>query len=458
MTKRAWVVLPDLLSIRIFFDTGIVAGLHERLAGRLAAVFLVPGAAAGWGDRVPGLDVLDGGALTAADGVTDRALGRVDAALDRRIGYHPLAIRLNYRHGFHAARMQPGHPNWMLDPDRDGPLPHWDAVDRAMERWFFGRRRHVPRRLLDALRRDCSALVLSNVQPATAVPFLTAARRLRLPVAAHVASWDHTVGKGVISPHCDLYVVQNRVMEDDLRRYHAIGPDRVRVTGWPQTDLLHRVRPRADYEALLERYGLEPGRPLVVVAGNTPSNAPYEGRFVERLVAWWEVSARDRLQLLFRPHPRDSRWQERFARAAGRDAVVVQEPSYTDLEDLATLLQHADVVVCNAGTILLDALVGDRPAVCVLYDEGAPPGESWAAKNVVGEHYRELAASGAFYGAERFEDVAAGIERALAQPAELAEERRRAVERVVGAVDGRAAERVVDAIAEVVRPDGPAGR
>ena len=127
---------------------------------------------------------------------------------------------------------------------------------------------------------------------------------------------------------------------------------------------------------------------------------------------------------------------------------MLQEASYSDIEELATLLQHADVVVCNAGTILLDALVGDRPAVCVLYDEGAPPGESWAAKNVVGEHYQELAASGAFHRAERFEEVVAGIERALARPEELPAERRRAVEQVVGTVDGRAAERVVDAAAE----------
>ena len=129
---------------------------------------------------------------------------------------------------------------------------------------------------------------------------------------------------------------------------------------------------------------------------------------------------------------------------------MVQEASYTDLEELAALLQHVDAVVCNAGTILLDALVGDRPAVCVLYDEGAPPGESWAAKNVVGKHYEELAASGAFYRAERFEDVVEGIERALERSDELAEERRKAVERVVGVVDGRAAERVVDAVAEVL--------
>jgi UDP-N-acetylglucosamine:LPS N-acetylglucosamine transferase len=446
-SRRTWVVLPDLLSIRVFVDAGIMRRLDERRGNALVVVFLVPReAAAEWHDRLPDVPVLYGDDLTAPGGLLDRTLARIDVWLDRRVGYHPLAIRLNYRHGFHAERMLPGHPNWMLDTDRGGPLPGWSWLERAMARWFFSPRRHVPRRLIEAMRRECSGLVLSNVQPASAVPFLAAARRLQLPVVAHVASWDHTVGKGVISPHCELYIVQNSVMEDDLRRYHRIEPGRVRVTGWPQTDLFHRRRPRAEYDDLLRGYGLDPHRPLVLVAGNTPSNAPYEGLFVERLVAWWEQGARERIQLLFRPHPRDREWRQRFGAAEGRDGVVVQEASYTDLNDLAALLQHVDVVVCNAGTILLDALVGDRPAVCVLYDEGAPAGESWAAKNVVGKHYEELAASGAFYRAESFDEVVAGIERALEGPDELAAERRRAVEQVVGTVDGRAAERVVDAV------------
>ena len=143
-------------------------------------------------------------------------------------------------------------------------------------------------------------------------------------------------------------------------------------------------------------------------------------------------------------------WATRFGSARDRAGVYLQEPSFTDLEELAALLQHADAVVANAGTILLDALVNDRPAVCVLYDEGAPAGESWAAKNVVGKHYEELAASGAFYRAESFEEVVAGLERALAHPDELADARRRVVRDVVGEVDGRAAARVVDAIVEVV--------
>ena len=118
---------------------------------------------------------------------------------------------------------------------------------------------------------------------------------------------------------------------------------------------------------------------------------------------------------------------------------------------LATILQHAACVVANAGTILLEALVNDRPAVCVLYDEGAPPGESWAMKNVIGEHYRELARLVPSIRAERFEDVVSGIERSLAAPGELRDARSRVVAEIVGEVDGHAAERVVDAIIETSR-------
>jgi hypothetical protein len=453
-TRRVWIVLPDLLSIRVFFDTGIVDRLRQRLDGAIAGVFLIPADdARAWENRLGDAPALQGADLAASSGRFDeRTLRRVDAALDRQLGYYPLAIRLNRRFAFHADRMQPGHPNWMLDSSREGWLPRYDRVERAMRRWFFSPRRHVPRRLLETMRADCAALVVANVQPQSVMPYLAAARRLDLPVAAYVASWDHTVGKGVISPYCDEYVVQNEVMGEDLRRYHGIDEGRIVVTGWPQTDVFQRARARPEYDALLRSYGLDPACPLVLVMGNTPTNAPYEGRFVERLLSWWEEGSNERFQLLFRPHPRDRDWAARFAPARDRAGIHLQEPSFTDLEELAVLLQHADAVVANAGTILLDALVNDRPAVCVLYDEGAPAGESWAAKNVVGKHYEELAGSGAFYPAETFDDVVASLERALADPGELADARRRVVRDVVGDVDGHAAERAVDAIVEVVRP------
>ena len=451
--RPVWLVLADPLSTRVLVEAGVVQRLAGTLRDRLQPVFLLPrDAARPWEERLrgvarPALHADD--LFPARVPLGERALRRADIWLDRRIGYYPLAIRLNYRHGLHLERMQPGHRNELLDSARIGPLPRGPRIDRAMDRWHFSTRRHVSHVLAQRLRHEAPALVLSNLQMQSAVPFLVAGRRLDLRLIGYVASWDHTVGKGVISPRLDRYIVQNERMREDLARFHDVPRELVVVTGWPQSDVFHTRRPRSAYDALLGGYGLDPGRPLVLVMGNTPTNTPHEERFFERLVGWWRESGADaRFSILFRPHPRDSQWRARFAAALDVAGVAVQEPSFTDIDVLATLLQHGDCVVTNAGTILLDALANDRPVVCVLYDEGsdAPPAQSWAAKSVIGEHYRDVNESRAFHRAETFDEVVAGIERSLAQPRELADERRRIVETVIGPVDGHAAERVVDAI------------
>jgi hypothetical protein len=448
--RPVWLVVADPLTARTFFDCGIVERLGDRLGTRMRVAFTFGRAdAAEWPARVrPGVPVLHVDDLYPAEVAPhERLLRRADRWLDERIGYYPLAIRLNVRHGFHRERMRPGHRNQLLDSARIGPLPVRPRVERAMRTWHFSPRRHVATALRRRLESERPAVVLSNLQMQSATPFIVLGRRLDLTTVGYVASWDHTVGKGVIWNGLARYVVQNERMRDDLVRYHEVERGRVVVTGWPQADVFHARRPRESFDEILRGYGLDPARRLVLVTGNTPTNMPYEGRFFARLVEWWAASGADRrFSLLFRPHPRDGQWRERFAAALDRPGAAVQEPSHADIEVLATLLQHADAVVSNAGTVLLDALVNDRPAVCVLYDEGAPDGESWAVKSVIGEHYLDVAASGAFHEARSFDEVVAGIERCLASPDELASERRAVAAKVVGPIDGHSADRVVDAI------------
>lgn len=460
MNTRIWLVLSDPFPTRVFFDCGIVDGLRQRLGRRLEAIFVLPqDQVAGWASRLGDTRVTYSQELFPWHVKPIERVGRrADAWLDRQAGFYPLAVRHSLQHGFHSDRWRPGHRNWFLDPTRSGPLPRAESLDRVMTRWHYSPRRYVSSALVARMRRECEGLVLSNLQAKGSVPFLLAARRLRLPVVGYVASWDHTVGKGIVSPHVHRYVVQNETMLEDLRRYHGIEPERIVVTGWPQTDIFSARRPRERYEALLAQLGLDASRPVVLYAGNTPTNAPYEGNLVRRLVDWWRTSgARAQFSLLFRPHPRDGDVAGRYAAAAGQDGAAVQRPSYTDIEDLATLLQHVDCVVANAGTILLDALVNDLPAVCVTFDEGAPPGERWAELNLGGEHYRKLAQSAAFYRAGSFDELAEGIRRALVAPQELAVERQRVARAVVGEVDGRAAARVVQAVAGALDRDRPVG-
>jgi hypothetical protein len=450
MTARApWLVFTESISARVLIDSGVVDALRTRVGGRLTLVEATrPGVLGPWREKLAD-EVVDLDAVAPLEApLRERAARRIDRELDARIGFYPAAIRLNLREGFHGERMAPGHRNWFLDSDRVGPLPSRPRIDAAIERWTFSARRHVPPLLLERMHATASGIVFANLQHDTAVPFLAAGRRLRLPLVANVASWDHTVGKGVIPPVLDRYVVQNAAMADDLVHHHRVPVERIEVAGWPQTDVFARQRPREDFDALVASLELDASLPLVVYMGNTPTNMPWEGRFVDLLLERYGASgAARRYGLLVRPHPRDGDRLARFGRAREVEGAALMEPGYADLDRLALLLRHCACVVSNAGTVLLDAIVSDRPTVCMLSDEGAPPGETWAEKSVVGDHYRELMASGAFTQARSVDALLDAIDDALREPGRLAEERRAVVARVVGPVDGHAAERTADALA-----------
>src|SRR5438445_741614 len=180
--RRSLLRRRSRLSARVFLDCGIAEGLAQRYRSQLQSVFLFRrGETEAWAPRLDGRGVLypeDVAPATAP--LFERAVRRSDRWLDERIGYYPLAIRLNYRHGFHRERMHAGHGNWLLDSDRAGPLPRWDALERGMRRWHFSPHRHVPHALLERLRAERPAIVFSNLQMQAAVPYIVAARRLGL--------------------------------------------------------------------------------------------------------------------------------------------------------------------------------------------------------------------------------------------------------------------------------------
>ena len=114
MTKRNWVVLPDQLSIRVFFDTGIVSGLRERLDGGLAAVFLVPGeAAAEWVERHPGLPVY-GEELTASGALEDVTDNRTQ--LDRELSQISASSQVEDELAKLKAEVGPGDDKKEIEP------------------------------------------------------------------------------------------------------------------------------------------------------------------------------------------------------------------------------------------------------------------------------------------------------------------------------------------------------
>lgn len=459
-SKRPLLVLSDSFSSRLFLGSGIVGNLHCQLDGDLDIVATFDlGVAKSVYDfdytkwtASEGIDIRNEKDLLGARACSgaDRFKLSLDRYLDKLIGYYPMTMHFNLKHGFMRPRMEWGHRNKYLDLKQGALIPRLNCFYDMMFARYYGAGRYIHPAITDFMDENTSCLLAANLQFQSTQPYVIAAKRMGLPIAGNIASWDHPVGKGFVYPGCKKYVVQNEYMKEVLAEYHGISSERVVITGWPQTDLFANKSPRVEYLALLKSYCLDTRLPCVLIAGNSANNAPYEPVFLALFLDEWSKKAIDKYSVIFRPHPKDSQWKERFSAIPERKNFHMQPASFSDIEVLASLLQNVDCVVTNAGTILLDSLVNDRAVVCVLYDEGAHRGSRFAVNNITGHHYQELMDSGSFHKAYTLDDTLSLIERSLESPQELRSQRIKICDRIIGKVDGGAGKRIADAMLSVL--------
>ena len=216
-------------------------------------------------------------------------------------------------------RMQPGHPNWMLDTDSRRTAAALGLARAAHATLALQpappRAAASPR----AMRGECAGARAEQCAACERSPVPRGGAAARPAVVAHVASWDHTVGKGVISPHCDR-----------LRRPEPSHGGRSRPL--PR----HRAGARPSSRAGRRRTCSTAGARAPTT---TRSSAATGSTRRAQSCSSWGTRPRTRrtrgasssgssaggprtrppaLQLLFRPHPRDKDWRERFAAAAAR--------------------------------------------------------------------------------------------------------------------------------------------
>jgi hypothetical protein len=161
---------------------------------------------------------------------------------------------------------------------------------------------------------------------------------------------------------------------------------------------------------------------------------------------------------LFRNHPVDpiERWQSVLKDAKH---VVYDDPWPTgritghanvrtrDIQKLASCLYHSCVHVNVASTMALDGAIFDRPQVGPAYDD--TPGSSYdqTARDLYHqEHYLPITRSGGVDIAHNRQELIRAVQSALQEPGRLRDGRKRLVRELCTYDDGRATERVAQAI------------
>jgi hypothetical protein len=214
--------------------------------------------------------------------------------------------------------------------------------------------------------------------------YLKAARRMKLPVAMCVFSWDHLSGKSWIRIAPDRTFVWNETQRREAVEQHGLPADRIDVTGAQCWDQWFDRQPSRGYPAFCAELGLDPDRPFLLYACSVLSRpAPNEARFVLEWIRRIRASADARLRdigILVRPHPeRMDEWHDVdlsvFPNVAFRGRNPVDPQARDDYFDS---LYHCSAMVGIVTSAFIEAAIVGREVLTLelpefsLHQRGAP--------------------------------------------------------------------------------------
>jgi hypothetical protein len=312
-----------------------------------------------------------------------------------------------------------------------------------------------------------SLLFCSNHRTLAAVPAVLAARKLGIPTAAFIFSWDNLSSKGRIAAPFDYYLVWSELMQQELVRYYPDVPvERTFVVGSPQFDPYFDTSLLWSKEEFFRRIGADPSRPLICYSGGDTTIYPAEDQFVRVLLDLVrDGKIKGRPQVLLRPAPVDDGGRYDAVRAAHPELIYAPAnwfhidlgnwsrvvPSRDDVQFLVNLTEHADLNVNLASTMTLDFAIHDKPVVNVAFDPVLPPplGVPLWDLYYKFEHYRPVVEFGAARFARSGDELAHHINTYLDDPTLDREGRRRFVQLEIDGTVGQAGARIADALTTI---------
>jgi hypothetical protein len=349
-----------------------------------------------------------------------------------------------------------------------GRLPAVGRLWQKIEAHF------IPGTEFDALMEEWRPKVVITANYGTEsfeVRLLRAAHRYGAPTLAVIPSWDNLSSKGVIGENPKHLAVWNLIMRDEAISLYGFKEAAIHICGGLQFDVYAAQRPAEDHERVLQRLGIDPRHPFVVIGTITPRyfannvdivDIVNEAVMAGRLPADLQIVVRLHPQVVDDPHFGDNleQYRER-ARAHSRIKLSIPRvlrwgritpPTPEDGQELMTLLQYAAVSVMPASTLAIDACALGAPVIGVGFDgREVKPYQQSVRRTFDFTHYRRIVALGGLRIAESKDMLIAEILAYLGDRTRDKEGRTRIVSSHLGALDGASWKRVLNVVRQLMK-------
>jgi hypothetical protein len=283
------------------------------------------------------------------------------------------------------------------------------------------------------------------------VELLKSARRLGIPAAICVASWDNLTNKGLLKWVPERVFVWNEIQRREAVELHGMPEERVVATGAQLFDQWFERRPSTSREEFMAEVGLDAARPYVLYTCSNPAmtDTP-ESSFV---LAWLDALRGDErlrpLGVLVRPHPNDEgEWAKVDLGRYENVAVWPRGGVHTVTDEARTgffdSLAHSAAVVGINTTAMIEAAIVGKSVLTVI-------ASGFAQENTLHFEYLLEEHGGFLHVAATLDEHAGQLARVLDEDAAGAERRRRFVESFVRphGLDKPATPILADAIEEL---------
>jgi hypothetical protein len=198
--------------------------------------------------------------------------------------------------------------------------------------------------------------------------FVKSARKLGVPIAYPVFSWDNLSTKGLVHVQPDQVLVWNERQRQEAVEMHQVPSERIVVTGAPRFDDFFAMTPKTSREEFCGILRLDARQPLITYLCSSEFVSADERQFVER---WIQELRQDAVlrecNIVIRPHPRRQKPWKGFTPPA-RVAVSMAQGMNGDQTLFDTVHHSAAVVGLNTSAELEAGIVG-RPVFTLLVPE-----------------------------------------------------------------------------------------
>jgi hypothetical protein len=288
-----------------------------------------------------------------------------------------------------------------------------------------------------------------------------AARRLGIPTAGIIASWDNLNSYAYLPAAPDTTIVWNEVMKAEAVEKHGADPERIVISGPPQFDVYFRPDLQGAPEEYRGKFGIGEGEKLVTFA---TADILTDQPAMAELIYETTVKGRPGRRFLVRVHPQEApepyaalkeKYPDIILDIPGAKQQGVADRIFTknDLYDLARLMRFSDVVINVCSTIALDGSAADTPTIC--YRSLTVYGDKARVKRIIEAHdrthFKPLVDIDGLWIADDEEALAAMVDAALADPVAGKAEREAAAALMIPRRDGTMARRLGDALLSLAK-------